>query len=438
MLTAVQKNLRELFLTLGGGSKAPLDGRAAYANAASHGVLGLGLVALLFAASRGGGDFGPMHLMGVAVVRGLPIYDRAFQLQLFANGEYPGPPQGMFYPPATGVALLPLAWFSFRIAQHVWCGLTMLAIVFGVRALLKAARPDLQPRAWRFAAGFVMLSAGVRWGITPGQGAPLVLGLLCLFMAQLFNGNRWWAIAIAAFALAFKFTLAVPFLLLLLCFRNYRGLVLCAGTWVVSNAVGLYRVGGLTAMHDYKMNIATVEALGDINTPDPWAPISVPRTDLSYLAFGVLRNLPLARTLAQLACVVIAVVLIWLAWRLGPHPTLRQAFGYLLVGTCLGAAAVYHHHYDWAVLIAPLLLGCLLQERSGLKRTDWLLLSPMCAMLAFLPIALAQRLLIDAFGSRGVVLLNFSFPVLTLVGIGVGLLSLFSGLRRSSAGLESS
>lgn len=389
-------------------------------SAASWGVLLVGLAAFGVAASRAGGDYAPVHLTSVGVLKGLPIYDRSLQLQLFPE-HYPGNlPQGVFYPPATGVALLPLGLLPYPWALFCWFGLTLVALLVGVRALIRALVPELQAGDWRFAAGTTLACSALRWGLTPGQGAPLILGVTCLFVAAGARGRFKLAVALAAFALCFKFTLALPFLALLFLWRQVGGLAVCIAVWLGSNLLGMARMGGVEAFHQYSANIGLIETMGDINTPDPWQPISVPRTDLVYLFHGLLRDLPLARLLTKMAVGALGLGSMWLALRIGPRPSSRQLFAVLLSTTSLGLVAVYHHHYDLSVIVAPLLL-MLGQPRLALTRLDYVLVAPLVAALALLPVAEAQRALIALFGPGGVTLLNFTFPLLTIAPLLVGL-----------------
>lgn len=372
-------------------------------------------------ASRAGGDYAPVHLTSVGILTGAPIYDRAFQIQTFPV-QYPGNmPQGLFYPPATGVALLPLGLLPYYPwALYSWFGLTLVALVCGVRALVRGLAPELPESAWRFAVGATLCCSAVRWGLTPGQGAPLILGVTCAFVAALMAGRFNVAVALAAFALAFKFTLALPFLALLFAWRRFGGIAVCLAVWLGSNLLGLARVGGLEAFRQYSANIGLLEAMGDVNTPDPWEPISVPRTDLIYLFYGLFRDLPMARVLAKAAGAGLGLALMWLAFRMRAQPSLQQSFAYLLATTSLGLLVVYHHHYDLVVIVAPLLLLAVARRRLALARVDYVLLAPLVIALALLPIATTQRALIALLGPQGVTLLNFAFPLLTIAPLLVG------------------
>lgn len=399
----------------------------------SWAALLIGVLAFGIAASRAGGDYAPVHLTSVGVLTGVPIYDRSFQLQIFPV-HYPGNlPQGMFYPPATGVALAPLGLLPYEWALVSWFALTLAALVLGVRSLVRALAPERHASVWRFAAAAVLASSALRWGLTPGQGAPLILGVTCLFVAALARGQTKLAIALATFALAFKFTLALPFLALLLLWRHFAGILVCLSFWLASNIWGMARVGGLMAFRQYSANIGLVEAMGDVNTPDPWELVSVPRTDLIYLFYGLLRDLPLSRVLTKVASGAVGLALVWLAFRIGPRPPLRQLFAYLLATTSLGLLVVYHHHYDLAVIIAPLLLLAVARQRLSLSRLDYALLCPLLIALAFLPIHQAQRLLIALLGPQGVAVLNFAFPLLTLAPLVVGTSILVSARHRALA-----
>jgi hypothetical protein len=365
---------------------------------------------------------------------GTPIYNRGYQIHEFGS-TYPASmlPTGMFYPPSTGVAVIPLAFLPFRAAQICWWALSVIIIALGVRALVKTLRPDWAPHMWRLAAGAALFCSGVRWGLTPLQGAPLMFGVLCLFTSTLLKGNMRAAIALAAFALSFKFTLAVPFLALLFLRRSYWGLAVCLSLWIGCNVLGMARVGGMAAFNDYRAGLSQVEVFNDINTPDPWDPVSVPRIDLTYLMYGLTGALRLAQAAAKVFALVVGLLLLVAATRAWKAPNAAQVAPYLLVSTCLGSAIVYHHHYDLVVVLAPLLLLALSRERLTLSSVQAWLLVPLWTMLVALPIGTSHDLLIRLFGLRGCALLNLSMPLASLAALAVGLRLLWLELRAPRA-----
>jgi len=384
---------------------------------------GLLLIAILgaFAASRRQGqDFASLQLTAVGLATRAPLYDPQWLRTVYPIRYGLGAPQGVFYPPATGVVMLPFAPLPFRVAQVAWLAVMIVSIVVGVRALVRLARPESSRTSWVLAAAVVLLSACVRWGTTPLQGAPLVLGLLCLFV-QAIHLNRWGiAYAIAALVLAFKFTLALPFLGLLLLHRRYGGLAFALFAAVALNVAGFAWLGGRSVFEAYRQNIAFVEAFGDINTPDPWDPVSVPRLDWAYLFYGVSRNIAGARLLTMLAS---AGTLLWLCWegfKVRNRLTLQTTIAFLTPLACLGMLSVYHHHYDASLLAAPFLLVVLLSP-SALSRSKWAVAMafPLVFMMALLPIAVTQSLCRSVLGSNGTAIMNLAFPVamtLTLLG----------------------
>ncbi len=201
------------------------------------------------ASRRQGADYASLQLMGRGIALGSPIYDLAWQKAEFSRlFDGIGPPLGMFYPPATGFTMLPFALLPVRIGQLLWYALMTLAVVCGVRALVRTAAPTAGRHIWMITAGLVLISSALRWGMTPLQGAPLVLGLLCFLIVSLHADRPYLAFAIAAFATAFKITLALPFLGLLFLYRRHSAWVAALVVWVMLNAAGFARLGGLSAL----------------------------------------------------------------------------------------------------------------------------------------------------------------------------------------------
>jgi hypothetical protein len=380
-------------------------------------VLAIGIAASFIAARRQGGDFACMYFTAAGLVEKLPIYDFEWQKHAFPERLGIPAPQGMFYPPATGLALLPFGFLPFPIARTVWFVLMCTALVLGVRALVLQVRPGTGTREWLLIAGLVLLTAAVRWGMTPQQGAPLILGVLGLFAAAVHQGRWTWATLLAAFAVSFKTTLSLPFLGILVLYRRYASAAIAVGSLVLLNVAGFARLGGTAAFKAYQTNVAGLEAIDDINTPDPWSLSSVPRIDWIYLWDGLIRRVPESRLLALASAGLVGLWLLWQAYRTN-RPTLVSLSAFMLGFTCLTNVSVYHHHYDLGLLVAPLLLVWLgPAELRQPWRARWLML-PLMVIMAVLPVALLQRWVAAALGPVGRGLLNLSFPValtLTLV-----------------------
>jgi len=378
-------------------------------------VLAAGLLVSV-AVVRDGVDFPVLYVMGEGILRGVDVYvpgETAMFRQRFNVSEF-----GMFYPPATGFAMAPLALLPYGVAKWVWFFFIDVALVFGIRALVRTAAPSSKAYLWMSCAGVVLLSAAIRWGLMLLQAAPLVLGLLCLFVAQLHGGRRAGVLAISVFVTSVKMTLALPFLGLLALHRRFGAAAASIGAWLALNALGFWRMGG-GSFSGYRQNIAILEALDNISSPDPWRPIALPRLDWFYLIYGLSSNLRLARILAL---AISAVVLVWLvreAQRDQSSPTLTRSALFLGPLVCFGSLCVYHHQYDACLFFAPALLACLLWPRRRAHFWVYMLFAPLLLEILFLPIGRVQSILESAWGLVGVGVLKLSFPVvvtLALVG----------------------
>jgi hypothetical protein len=386
-----------------------------------------------WASKRQGQDFGYPYIAAIGIATGAPIYSPPWQSVAFPEKCGLPPPQGMFYPPATGFATLPLAALPYPLASGVWFALLVAAVALGVRALLRLARPDVRPEAWLFVSGAVLLSACVRWGMTPLQGAPLVFGLLAAMVVALHTERPYAALAIAAFAMSFKLTIALPFLGLLLLHRRYAALAASVAIGLGFNVLGFLRVGGAAALRDYRAGVENLEAVGLINTPDPWDPQSSPRLDWVYLFHGLLGDVSLARVLAGVVSVVVAAWILLECRRVERPVSVSTTAAFLVALVCLSVQCVYHHHYDISAILAPLLLGAFLpsRERLRLSTTVSWMMAPLVLMIAFLPLARAQRVLVEAFGGQGAGLMNLAFPIATTLALIGSLGAVRQAVRRS-------
>src|SRR5947207_2411219 len=142
--------------------------------------------------------------MGKAIVTRTDVYAPAWKAHRFPAEYRLLQPPGMFYPPATGFSLVPFGLLPYGFGKLLWIATLSAAVVAGVRVIVRLALPDATTDVWMALAGGVLLSAVMRWGMTPLQGAPLTFGLLCFFVAALVRGRFGFAAGIAAFAMAFK------------------------------------------------------------------------------------------------------------------------------------------------------------------------------------------------------------------------------------------
>ncbi|HEX2674802.1 MAG TPA: glycosyltransferase family 87 protein, partial [Polyangiaceae bacterium] len=319
-------------------------------------------------------------------------------------------PQGMFYPPATAFSMLPFAALPYALGKFVWHSTIVLTVIFGIRSLVRLAMPRAGNHVWMFCAGVVLLSAALRWGMMLLQGAPLVLGMLCFFVAAA-NGNRpKLAAALAIAAVAVKMTLALPFLGILLLRRRLVPVVAAGATWALLNAAG-FAIMGHGAFASYRANVGDLESFGNINAPDPWNPLSLPRLDWTTLLYGVTGHLSLARTVSLGLTAFVALWLLREGLRVRDPLSLQSTSLFLTPLVCLGSLCVYHHQYDAALFFAPALLSALVFGPELRPRWAVYLALPLVAMILLLPIGLVQRIAENTLGLRGVGLLKLAFPV---------------------------
>lgn len=384
-----------------------------------------GLSASFLAFQRGGGDFAVLQAMGRGVLTGENVY------ALNGFGEVGEGVMGMVYPPATGFVMLPFAILPYAIGKALWFVVMNGTLLAGVRALVRVVSPQAPPHFPLIAAGIVLASSSIRWGMMLLQGAPFVLGLLMLTVWALHSGRLRTAIACAAVASCFKITLALPFLGLLLLHRQLVGAVLCGGAWVGFNALGFLRMGAV-AFATYRANVASFEAVGEsnINGPDPWFGAALPRLDWVFLYYGASGSLAASRLAALLSSAGVALWLLIEGLRARAPISLNVTTLFLGPLVCLGSLAVYHHQYDACLFLAPALLLALGPEE--LRKPRWALGAavPLVILIVILPIGKAQDIAESLLGARGVGLLKLSFPVALTLAL-VGLLVI---LRRHLAG----
>jgi hypothetical protein len=396
-------------------------------------VLAAGVLGSAAAAARMGVDIVYMHFTGAGIVHGLHVYDPVWQRDALNRMYGVNPhPAGIMYPPNTGFITFPLSFLPVRLAQVAWFSILVLAVVVGTRVIVRhVASPDRR-EDWRLAAGLVLLSACMRWGITPLQCAPLVYGLLCLLVVGLHSDRDEWIFATTCLVLNLKVTLALPFLGLLWLHRRYKLLAAALGVWALLTVVGFARVGGLAAVADYRLNIASMEAITDINTPDPWLPLSIARLDWIYLFYGLTQNLALARTLALALAASVALFLTQEAMRVRRAPNLETTAAFLAPLVYLTLLCVYHHHYDSSLVLVPLILFIFSEPGTAPRTSRWLAV-PLLLLITLVPVATTQQLVVRCFGMSKMGVLNMLFPISTSLALAGSLLGLSATVERQSA-----
>lgn len=371
---------------------------------------------------RDGVDFPSLYVTGRGLIDRVNIYGPGVT-EVFPQRYGVAQPQGMFYPPATAFSMLPFAMFPYAIGKFVWHSTIVLTLIFGVRSLVRFAAPRAGNHVWMFCAGGILLSSALRWGMILLQGAPLVLGMLCFFVVAANDERPKLAAALAILAVAVKMTLSLPFLGILLLRRRLVPVIAAGATWALLNAAG-FAIMGNGAFASYRANVGDLESFGNINAPDPWNPLSLPRLDWTTLLYGLTGNLSLARTASLGLTALVALWLLREGLRARDPLSLRSTALFLPPLVCLGSLCVYHHQYDAALFFAPALLSAFVFGSELRPRWAAYLALPLIAMISFLPIGLAQRIAENTLGLTGVGLLKLAFPVAFCLALAGSLIAL--------------
>jgi hypothetical protein len=371
-------------------------------------VLAGGLLGNCWSAFRqgGGSDVYVLHMMGRGILDGVNVYDWHTQLESFTRTYSMGPQPGVFYPPSTGFAVLPFSLLPVRVLPVAWLAIVLAVAVAGVRRLVLFLKPGAN---WPLVAGIVLLLASTRWGTTHLQGAPLVMGLLGLFVPAAARREFRTAFPIAAFVVAFKFTLALPFAGLFLLRRQWLAVLSLGAIFVGLNALGFYLLGGSDAISAYRSNMAVVEAIDNINTPDPWVAFAPPRLDWSYLLFGLTRSLLASKVLAVATSAVLLVYLYVKAGRLSRPSGEFDPTYFMMPLVCLALLSVYHHHYDLVLATVPVLIAWLSAPERGPALRPYSL--PLLVIMAVVPIGVMQNLLGQRSSDLYIGLFHLAFPL---------------------------
>ncbi len=308
-----------------------------------------------------GQDFGPIYLLAKALFRGYNIYaPNALRLwwpryvgPSLSDMAYPD-----FYPPSTGAALFFVGLLPFRAASLLFILVDYAVLVYGVWRLTVAFAPEWDARYRILAIGLTVCAGSVRWGFGLLQVAPLMLGLLAVFVGAL-TGSRPHiveALIAGALILLVKPTFGLPILGLPILQRRFKFLVVMLGIWALINGLGFARLGGMAAAKDYISGVAGIYNKRG-NSTNPYVIGSFFRIDWPALARGVGVRLKQVKVVCDALFILCILGLFWEMRRsegFALEPATTGAFLAPLV--CLTLLGVYHHDYDAGFLLAPLIV----------------------------------------------------------------------------------
>jgi hypothetical protein len=406
-------------------------------------IVGLALVvvgvALNWRLVRGRGeDFGDFWVLARSIARGFDLYAAADLPAAYRDiaGTDTFAPWGIFNMPATGIAMLPFALLPLGIARTIWFALTCAVLLVGVHQLLRLLLPRLRAEYRVLILGAVMCASSVRWGLLYLQTAPLIFGLLCLFVVELVQRRRITALVLAVAAVCLKFTLGLPFVGLALVQRRYGLAAAVVGVWLLANGVGFARVGGLDAIRGYQQNMTRFEQADQVNYPDFRAPTSMQRLDWPYLLNAINPDLPRSDALGMLLAAVSGAYLLrqWHRVRGFARET-RTMLAFLGPVVCVSLLSVYHHHYDAIALLAPAVVYL-----SQTSKYDWRLVAlfviPVVAFAGLYPVEQTQLLVDRLFGDGAWLYLKLLGVIILDIAFVASLLLLRSFVATGAASLE--
>jgi Glycosyltransferase family 87 len=311
------------------------------------------------AAITRGEDFDSLYVIARALALGINAYAAPDLPALFSQMKdiESGAPWGLFYPPSLAAVMLPLSWLPFGVAKASWTVAIAVVLFAGLHELLRLVTPRM-PLGYRvLILGALSVSAAVRWGFISLQAAPLLFGLLGLYLAAQHANRRSAMLVILVLVVCLKFTLALPFLGLAWLQRRYGLLAAAAVVFVAANALGFTRMGGLEAITGYQANMVRLEAPDQLNYPDFRLPNSMQRLDWPYIVMAISPDLARANMLGMLLTGLSGVWLAWQWWQSRRFDRdLEISLAFLGPLVCLSLLSLYHHHYDAIALFAPVLV----------------------------------------------------------------------------------
>ncbi len=277
-----------------------------------------------------------------AAGRAADLYDAAamFKAQLAlglptgqALGLTPAAEMPFPYPPVFALMLFPLGWLSYQVAAAVWIGVTLALYLYVIG---RGARPAWLMVMWAVAAPTTAI------GISFGQSGFLLAALL--IGGAMLMGRRPLCAGVLLGLLIYKpqFGLLVP--VALVACGQWR-CVAAASATVAALVASASLAFGSAIWGIWLRSLPAYAAWFETHTKYEAFRISV-RDNLQMLGCP-----PGLAMLAQLAAIVAAAVMVWVAFRRLPR---KLAIAVLVAGTCL--ASPHGMVYDLPMLTGAILL----------------------------------------------------------------------------------
>jgi hypothetical protein len=343
-------------------------------------------------------DFQVLYQVNMGLLRGIPVYDHARQIQLIAALAGVGPEHVRLlpfpYPPWYALTTLWLAWLPIAVAARVWFGINLLLLLASVFLLTEAW--SLLRRLPAFA--LAVLFPPVLGSLLVGQyGFPLLLG--AVLMIHALRHERAVLTAVAAALLTFKphlgGLLIVAVLIHLWQRKDAFGTRALRYTFI---AAGLLFFAGFLADPawplTYFRSLVGFRSDSDVSSCGLCAGLP----SLIALQMGAQRGLAVALVIG-----ITVFVAIGLLWALRRREIIQEPERLMAVSSLIVLlASPYLLNYDFLLLLVPLAL--LAGEKRGL--TGWTLIGILYV---------APFLAVGLLGRQG----NFIFAICALVLMGL-------------------
>ena len=334
------------------------------------------------------------------------------------------------YPPQAALLVAPVALLPPELGVP---GMSLYGVFFGLLSLFFLYRlsSDWPPEGFAVFAGCVLLSRPLQAVIHNGQATLIFCALTAMLLDALARRRENQAGLLLGLALA-KFTLTVPFLLLLLYRRQWRPAALALALFTVCNLALALPWGVGNMITDYKACVAKTAQPGA--PQDPMGPSHFDMVHLDRLTSvlcGPTRR-PLARALTLTFSLLAVSALLWLLRPVGDSLPLAPLE--IALTMMSGLFLLYHRFYDLAGLmfVGWGLIAWRLERRGAVSGIWWFCLA-MLLPLSFATSATGWSPLLDPQLIRLGLPPTPYYNVWLAAALFLGLLGLCGQARRASA-----
>jgi type IV secretory pathway VirB2 component (pilin) len=259
------------------------------------------------------------------------------------------------YPPTSFVLLAPLAWLPWKVAHHLWLGISLLAFAVTVLSLVSLIDFHWREKRTYLFLALALALAPFHTGLAAGSIVIVAVGFCALAM---WAAERQWNVAagvLFGIAVGLKPQIGLPFLVYYLLRRRWRVVTASATVVAILAATAVFQ---LTMHHtpwidNYRYDNRILFGSGSLGDFTETNPLRFGLVNLQVLLYTFVPDRAAANVMALVMAGVLGLLWLLLLWRSAGNKDGDEMLD-LSALAVLSLLPVYHRLYDASLLIFPL------------------------------------------------------------------------------------